>query len=88
MKIEFSVLRQKEVVNISDGRKLGRICDCVIDTDEAKILGIILPGDKPYTLFKRVENVYIPWSNIKKFGSDVILVEVSDCLEKKHCEEN
>lgn len=43
--ITFCELREKEVVNTVDGRKLGRIIDMVI-TCEGEVLGLIVPGQK------------------------------------------
>ena len=75
MEVTFCDLRSKEVVNIIDGRKLGKIVDIVLDTCCAKITGIVVPGDKKLFNFKN-EDLFIPWRNIRKIGDDVILVEL------------
>ena len=75
MEVTFCDLRSKEVVNIIDGRKLGKIVDIVLDTCCAKITGIVVPGDKKLFNFK-TEDLFIPWRNIRKIGDDVILVEL------------
>ncbi|MFI3165790.1 MAG: YlmC/YmxH family sporulation protein [Bacillota bacterium] len=85
MKIEYCELRLKDVVCVSDGRKLGRIIDCLIDASCGQILGIILPGTRGFAMFRNAEDTYIPWSKIVKIGDDVILVDICDC-EKPACD--
>lgn len=73
----FGKLRQKEVVNIADGARLGFICDLVIDICTGKICAIVVPGPSRLSFFFKGErDQVIPWKNIRKIGEDVILVEV------------
>lgn len=76
MNIEYTVLKSKEVVNILDGKRLGRIIDLLIDSESGRIKGIIVPGEKGISFFKSCDDIYIPWKNIKRIGDDVILVEI------------
>lgn len=71
----FCSLREKEVVNIADGKKLGRIIDLGFNCS-GQILGVILPADK--RLFKTFssDNIFISWRSVLKIGNDVILVEL------------
>lgn len=79
MKIEYCDLKQKDVVAITDGRKLGRIIDMLIECASGAILGIILPANRGFSVFRTGEDCYIPWNKIVKIGDDVILVDISDC---------
>lgn len=72
MEMSFSELRTKEVVNITDGRRLGKVCDIVFCYPENRILGIVVPGCKGFG-FKRSEQ-FIEMKNIVKIGDDVVLV--------------
>lgn len=76
MEITFLELRSKEVVNIIDGRKLGRIIDVLFDTRQSRICGVIVPGERSFNFFKRSDDILVPWKNIIKIGEDVILVEL------------
>ena len=77
--MRFCKLRQKEVVNCIDGKRLGCICDLVIDECQGCICAIVVPGPARFALFFKGERDYvIPWRNIRKIGEDVILVEL-DC---------
>lgn len=84
MFLTFCCLKDKEVVNCRDGKRLGYICDLEIDTVSGKIIKIILP---PYgSLFSRPgakSCIVIPWEHIEKIGDDIILVKYNGVLEKK-----
>ena len=72
-----SEFRQKEVVNLSNGKKLGYICDVEIDFNDAKIISVVVPGSsKTFNVFGRSDDMVIPWSKIVKIGDSVILVDV------------
>ena len=75
----FQELAQRRVINMADGKELGHVCDMVF-TAVGRILGLIVPGKKNFfKSFTNSENVFIPWNNIIKIGSDVILVELIGC---------
>lgn len=72
----YCELRDREVVNIADGRKLGRIIDIALHCS-GRIIGIIVPGERRFfRVFSGVDNIFIPWTHIKRIGDDVILVEL------------
>lgn len=75
--ISFLELRNREVVNSCDGRRLGRICNIVFSAETGKIKGIVLPFSRR-ALFARAQDLFIPWQCVKMLGEDVILVEVKD----------
>lgn len=72
METGYCQLKQKEVVNTKDGRKLGRVCDVVFTFPEGKTLGIVVPGGKGF--FR--PGMFIDLRNIVKIGEDIVLVEV------------
>ena len=74
MELSYNDLRKKEVVNSTDGKKLGRVCDMVFCYPENRILGIVVPGSRAFGL-KR-EEYFIDLKNIAKIGEDVILVNI------------
>ncbi|HBG17383.1 MAG TPA: YlmC/YmxH family sporulation protein [Firmicutes bacterium] len=74
-----SELREREVVNILDGRKLGFTSDLEIDPGTGKIIAIVLPAPGRFRwLFGKTGEIVIPWHRIKKIGIDVILVELPE----------
>ncbi len=85
MEISFRELKCKDVVNIVDGRNLGRANDIVFTYPHGCILGIAVPGKRGWNCFKR-NDLFIPLKNIIKIGADVVLVDLrnSKLLENFH----
>ena len=74
--VRASELQAREVINISDGCKLGAIVDVDIDMENGKLQAIVVPGPKSmFSLFNRNDDIVIGWDKIKRIGRDVILVE-------------
>lgn len=75
--MKVSELQSKDVVSITDGRRLGMIGDLDIDLESGMIRAIIVPGEgRFFGLFGSGQDLVIPWSQIIKIGSDVVLVEL------------
>ncbi len=73
--IKISDFRIKDVINVSDGKRLGAISDIELNASTGKIDAIILPaGGRKMGLFAKDSEIVIPWHNIVKIGNDVILV--------------
>lgn len=71
----FYELRDKDVINIQNGERLGRICDLDIDLDCARVCSLIIPGkSKFFGLFGRSEDIIVEWKDITLIGEDVILI--------------
>ena len=71
-------IRNKEVINIYDGKSMGFVCDIEINLKEGRIDGIVLPGDRGFVrLFgKETSDYVIKWKHVRTIGEDVILVDV------------
>ena len=74
MEMSYTDLRAKEVVNLQNGARMGKIVDLIIDSNGKNVLGLVVPGARK--LFRASEDIFIPWCNIAKIGSDVILVSL------------
>ena len=46
--ISTDKLKNKEVINISDGRSLGFVYDIEVDLDKGVIDGIVIPGTRGF----------------------------------------
>ena len=66
-----------EVINGSDGKRLGHIIDLIFDTVGGIVRGIVLPLGKK-NFFSKSQDLFVPWSCVQKIGEDVILVEIDD----------
>lgn len=77
--MKISELQAKDVVNIADGRKLGQIYDLELDMQKGVIQAIVVPGEsKWFGLVSGGHEWVIPWRQIVKIGSDVILVRLEN----------
>ena len=78
-------LKQKEVVNISDGRRLGFVSDVEIDLDDGRIDALVIPGSgRLFGLMGKDNEFIIPWEKIKKIGEDIILVDLDERYIRKY----
>ena len=65
----------KEVIDLSDGTRLGYISDVEIDVDSGQVRAAVIPGRlRLFGLLGREEDKVIPWEYIEKIGEDIILV--------------
>ena len=78
-------LREKEVINICDGKRLGFVEDVEFDLCTGKITAVIVPGPcRLFGILGREEEYVICLHDICKVGSDLILAEVdSEKIRKK-----
>lgn len=85
-------LRNKEVVNVCDGKMLGYVCDVEIDINTGHVCEIIIPGENRGFGLSKGGEVIISWDRIEKIGEDTILVNLPDlpscCREKNIAEKN
>ncbi|GAV25734.1 PRC-barrel domain-containing protein [Carboxydothermus islandicus] len=80
--LRLSELKYREVINVADGRRLGLIKDIDLDLERGKINGLIIPiSTRSWNFWARNDDVFIPWSAIKKIGIDVILVDLPNFVE-------
>ncbi|MBQ3503205.1 MAG: YlmC/YmxH family sporulation protein [Oscillospiraceae bacterium] len=77
MSAKFTQLQCKEVICISDGRRLGFIGDILVEVPEGKVTAVVVPGPgKLLGLGGHGSDFIIPWDCIKKIGPDIVLVDV------------
>jgi len=83
--IKISELRMREVINITDGKRLGIIRDIELDLEKGIIKAILVPNEQRFLgLFSRGNDYVISWDKIKKVGVDVILVEINTFTDPQH----
>jgi len=73
--VKISEFQIKDVVNVSDGKRLGNIGDIEINLTTGKIEAVVISGGgRVLGFFGKDDEIIIPWKNILKIGQDVILV--------------
>ena len=79
--MNLSDLQEKEVIDISTGKRIGTIIDITISMS-GNISKLILEDRKtPRRLFSNAkEDIYIDWKQIIKIGDDIILVDSKNDL--------
>ena len=75
----FSELKLKDVINICDGRRLGKPTDIVLN-DMACVEALVVPsGSGLLNMLKQDrEGCLVPWRRILRIGDDVILVDIGE----------
>ncbi len=72
-------LRDKEIISMVDGVRLGNVCDLEIDSETGQIASLIIFGEPKYFgFFGREEDIIIPFENVSVIGEDSILVEYTN----------
>ncbi|MDE7401719.1 MAG: PRC-barrel domain-containing protein [Clostridia bacterium] len=74
MEFLFSQLKKMDVVCISDGKNLGKVCDLAFYFPENQLKGLFVTGCKGFKFSK--SDVFIPMRDVVKIGEDVILVKL------------
>ena len=77
----LSELRTKEVIDVQDGRRLGRVMDIEFCPSDACVTALVVPAETSFLQSLRGEKcgLVIPWENIRRIGDDVILVATPVC---------
>ena len=76
MEYNLTDLKKKKVINVADGKDLGKITDMVITYPEGKIKGIIVPGKKSGLFFSG--ELIINFRCIERIGEDAVLVSLCE----------
>jgi sporulation protein, YlmC/YmxH family len=76
MDCRLSDLRDREVVNVSTGCRLGFVSDAIFSLPEGKISALIVPGPaRLFGLLGREDDYVLPWEAVTQMGNDIILID-------------
>ena len=76
--MKLSELQRKDIINIKDGKKIGKIIDVEFDQTNGYMIKFII--EKAHfikNLFSQTEEFSIKFTQIKKMGEDVILIDIN-----------
>lgn len=69
-------LCNKEIINVNDGCRFGYVGDVELDLETGRITALIVRGRlRFFGLLGRDNDWVFPWASVKRFGSDIILVD-------------
>ena len=70
-------LRTKEVIDVHDGKRLGRVMDIEFCTADSRVTALVVPAETSFLQTLRGEKcgLVIPWEDIQRIGDDIILVD-------------
>ncbi len=78
-------LRDKEVINVKDGGRIGFVCDVEVDTQEARLTAVVVYGKlRLFGLLGREADFVIPWGDIVLIGEDTVLVRWQPPTQSQH----
>lgn len=83
--MRLSDMSGKEVINISDGARLGIIDECELNFDvrTGRIESLVLPSSGGFfQFFSDCKGVEIPWQTIRRIGDEVIITDLSESNER------
>ena len=76
--MKLSELIKKDIVNIHDGKRIGKIVDVEFDVKNGYLIRFIIESPSFIrNIFSSGEEIVIKFSQIKKLGEDVILIDIS-----------
>lgn len=72
----FNEFCSKEVINLTNGIKVGYVDDIIFDTEKSEVLALVVFGRfRFFGLFGRGEDMIIKWEDIEVIGEDTILIK-------------
>lgn len=75
--MRLSELQRKDIINVNDGRIIGRIIDAEINEKDGSLDSLVIEKSKYIrSLFTSENDITIKYEQIKKLGSDVILIDI------------
>ncbi|HIQ62002.1 MAG: YlmC/YmxH family sporulation protein [Christensenellales bacterium] len=75
--MSLSELKNLDVVNVCDGKRIGKVFDIEFDAQTGCVEALVVPGGFDFLTLVRGERrgLVIPWRQVCRIGDDVILVE-------------
>ncbi len=73
--MRLSDLQDKDIINLTDGKRVGKIIDAIIE-DDGVIRSLVIQKTKLFNMLPNSNEIEIKWNKIKTIGSDVILVDI------------
>ncbi len=70
-------LQKKEVIDLSNGKRMGFVYDAEINLQTGKLESLVVPcRSSIFRFFWKYEETIVGFDQIKKIGDDIILVDL------------
>ena len=71
-------LKNKEVINIHNGKSLGYVEDIVVELKKGTVEGIVIPQRSSglFSILNKGAEIVVPWNAVRRVGEEVILVDL------------
>ena len=74
--MKISDLQDKTIINMTDGKNIGKITDLELD-EEGRVINFYVLPKRFFNFFLTNKETIFKLSDIKKIGEDVILVQIN-----------
>lgn len=75
--MRLSDLQSKDVISVTDGKRIGNIIDIMIEEKTGRIEALVVePNRFILNVFSNHQEFEVYWPEIEKIGEDVILVKM------------
>ncbi len=75
--MKLSELQKKDIISIRDGKKIGKIIDVEFDIKSGYMIHFVIEKTNYIrSIFSQTEELTIKFTQIKKMGEDVILIDI------------
>lgn len=85
--MRWSELADKEIINLHDGARLGRVgeADLVFNPDTGEILSLLVPGrGRLAALLGLRPPMAVPWEAVRRVGPEVLIIELEPGRSLRH----
>ena len=75
--MKLSELQRKDIINLKDGKRVGKIVDVEFDINSGYMIHFVIEkANFVRNLFSTTDELNIKFTQIKKLGEDVILIDI------------
>lgn len=79
MKCTLAELRNKEIINVKNGARMGYVDDVEFDTDDSMIKSFIVYGrSRFFGIFGREDDIILTCDDIEIIGVDTVLISADE----------
>ena len=75
--MRLSDLQDKDIINIIDGMKIGKIIDATLD-ENGKLISFVIQKTKLFNMIPNSNEIEVRFDQIKTIGKDVILIDIKN----------